>query len=96
MAKKKVSSAHQKELYKRYATEMRWKKNKKRKLSAHLKNHENDTSANKALENLTGKTKPSGPVPPRDRGSRKSEQLNLYPEVLPVSIRDQIAWTKLN
>lgn len=50
MAKGKKTSRSQQENYKKYRTENRWEKNKKRKLEKHCTKHPNDKQASSALE----------------------------------------------
>lgn len=58
MACRKKHSATQKENYKAYEREMRWKKNRMRKLTKHLVANENDKAAEAALDRLDKATKP--------------------------------------
>lgn len=58
MSCKKKHSATQKEHYKAYEREMRWKKNRMRKLTKHITANENDKAAEAALDRLDGATKP--------------------------------------
>jgi len=51
---KKKHSPRQKENYKAYAREMKWKKNRKKRLLRHINKFPNDTKAVSALENLSG------------------------------------------
>jgi hypothetical protein len=52
MSCKKKHSATQKENYKAYEREMRWKKNRTRRLMKHIENFPNDGAAEKALDRL--------------------------------------------
>ena len=52
MANSKTPSAKQKEHYKAYASQERWKKNREKKLERHLQKHPNDKQAEQAVGNV--------------------------------------------
>ena len=88
---KKVSSPHQKALYKEYETQQTWKKNKKTKLQRHINKYPNDTKAEKALAELAGKTAPSGPRRPGPKAGECRKDPMVLPKVeKPKTVADQL------
>jgi hypothetical protein len=92
MATKKTSSATQKENYKRYATEQKWKKNKELQLKRHTKKFPNDKQAEKALTKLAEKAAPTGPRKPgNERGNIKTVPPQMVVVHMPLTVAEQLA-----
>ena len=91
---KKKNSATQKANYKAYEVEMRWKKNRVKRLKKHLEKFPNDKGAEKALKELSGQMKPRSTVRPKGGVVDRREQYpnNLYAAHLEIrNLRSELS-----